>query len=262
MSETTAITSSVHPGDVLNTWTLDNATLSFSSLSLTNEATSFNFSSCRLKENKCSFLSNSTAIGNLFQLKYQDSQLLRFYLSPPSTDWRSNQTYAWKISQSWITQSSHAGYFFWNIENYINSEMIIPVGFSAFSCDSVELSYFPSTVVKRTQKASLIATDFWIGFAGGKVYHPCGIGKCRAINGNVTCGHAIYWQYAVVAIVAVCCMLCWVLDILRSRHASLGQTNYSQILPDDGEDHGIEMHKGRRNFQQVINASWDDEDEG
>lgn len=256
-----AITSSGSAGEVLNTWSLENTTLAFSSLSLTNEATSFNFSSCRLKENKCSFHSNSTAQGELFEIRYHDSQLLRFYLSPPSIDWRSNQTYAWKLSQSWITQSSRAGYFFWNVENYINSEMIIPVGFSAFSCDSVELSYFPSSI-KRSQKASLIATDFWIGFAEGEVYYPCGIGKCKAINGNVTCGHAIYWQYTVVAVIAVSCMLCWLLDIQRSRYVNLGQTNYSQILPDDGEDHGIEMHIDRRTFQQVSNASWDDEDEG
>ena len=253
-------TTSTKPGEELITWSLDNATLAFTSLTVTNEGTAFNFSSCKGgRDNKCSFLSNSTVLGELYQLNFLESGVLRFYLSTPSEDWRVNQTYAWKLSQSWVAERQGAGYFFWNVENHINSGMIIPPGYSAFSCDLVELSYFPATKRKALElaKATLIATDFLIGFGQGKVYNPCGIGNCRSINGAVTCGNAIYWQYSVVGIIAFSCMFCWIWDLLRSRHASLWRRTYSEILP---HEEGIEMKRDGRWVRQVESADWDDDE--
>jgi hypothetical protein len=251
------------PGEDLIAWSVDNATLAFEFLSIQNDAIEFNFTTCQdARDNICSFESNSTAIGVLYELQFQDSQLLRFFLSPPSEDWRANQTYAWKLSQSWITRPSQ-GFFFWNVENNIDSDMIIPPGYSSFTCDYVELSYYPSTSKRKPfelPKTILKATNFFIGFEEGKIYNPCGIGECRSIDGTVTCGDSIYWQYLVVGIIAFSCMFCWILDLLlRSR--ALERVNYSRILPQDGEE-GIELNLNRRRFREVMSSHVHEEEIG
>jgi hypothetical protein len=249
------------PGEDLIAWSVDNATLAFEFLSIQNDAIEFNFTTCQnARDNPCSFESNSTPIGVLYELQFQDSQLLRFYLAPPSEDWRANQTYAWKLSQSWITRPSQ-GFFFWNVENNIDSDMIIPPGYSSFTCDYVELSYYPTTVKRmpfESPKTTLKATHFFIGFEEGKIYNPCGIGECRAIDGTVTCGNSIYWQYSVVGLIGFSCILCWILDLLL-RARTLERLNYSRILP---YEEGIELNLNRRRFHEVMSSHVHEEEDG
>jgi hypothetical protein len=161
---------------------------------------------------------NSTTIGELISFSYQDETQLRearLYYITPELDWRSNQTYQWKLTQSWISDEFY-GWIFWNVNGFVDSDLRATD--HLFQCEHVEFSYWHNA--PRSQFAEsegrLVMTNVEMGaflpdnFSESSFtrYNPChGKGPCRAIDGHVTCGERNYWRYAAIAASSVIAFL-------------------------------------------------------
>jgi len=187
-----------------------------------------------------------TGLGPRFSLEfgsdYVDRQV-QFYWVAPEHDWRQNQTYHYKMTNSWITGKEPNTWYYWNINAFIDSEIQIPIGYNGFTCDYVELPYWNGgrKQVLPESDAKVQIYDFSIGFLfhnSHRVYNPCekSGGRCRAINGQVTCGNAVYWQYGIFAFLALTFLLCCVVDQCF-RRIGRDRDTYSRIARDEEEQY-------------------------
>lgn len=188
-----------------------------------------------------------TGLGPRFSLEFGNSDYfnrqVQFYWVEPEHDWRQNQTYRYKMTNSWISGKKPNEWYYWNINAFIDSDIKIPVGYTGFTCDYVELPYWNGgrKQVLPESDGKVQMYDFSIGFllhSGGKVYNPCqqSGGRCRAINGQVTCGNAVYWKYGTSALFALAILFCCLVDQCIRRVRGDRET-YRRISRDENEQH-------------------------
>jgi len=133
-----------------------------------------------------------------------------------NTDSGDDDTNSNKEGSTTNSVISH-GYYFWNPNAYIDSEMIIPTGYDGFGCEYVEFPYW-TMLNKRSAvipEARIQIHDFTIGISsmssGGyydnpnsrRIYNPChanGRGKCHLMDGTITCDNVLYWQYVILTL--------------------------------------------------------------
>ena len=188
---------------------------------------------------------NSTNIGDLISFTYQDETQLRevrLYYIPPERDWRSNQTYQWKLTQSWISDNFY-GYIFWNVNGYVDSDLRATD--HLFQCEHVEFSYWHNAprgqfarsegrlVMKNVEMGAFLQDNFnESSFTRG---NPChGKGACRAIDGNVTCMERNYWRYGAIAVSSAVAFL---FVVIASRASRTRQ--YRRVVVEDMEQDGL-----------------------
>jgi hypothetical protein len=200
-----------------------------------------------------------TGLGPKFTLDFEGNNSVKFFWITTDRDWRQNQTYRYKLTNSWINDNDDkSDWFFWNINAYIDSEILIPRGYDGFSCDYVEFSYWKERThnqVLQESDAKIQFYDFTIGFLdypSRHVYRPCHKhgGRCRAIDGKVTCGSAQYWLYGLVGILGltslVCCVLC------QCFRGDVGERDkYSRVAPQDDDDPDDESNIDDEIFQSL-----------
>jgi hypothetical protein len=188
-----------------------------------------------------------TGLGPRLTLVFPNDNEARFYWIAPDRDWRQNQTYRYKLTNSWINNiDDKKEWYFWNINAFLDSDIRIPRGYDGFACDYVELSYWKErnrNQVLQESDAKIQFYDFSIGFldyGSRHVYKPCQKigGRCRAIDGKVTCGSALYWQYGLFGLLGLallfCCVLC---QCFRAYGGGEKRDMYSRVAPQD-DDHG------------------------
>ena len=185
-----------------------------------------------------------TGLGPRFTLEFEGNNSAKFYWIATDRDWRQNQTYRYKLTNSWVNDNDDKNdWYFWNINAYIDSEIQIPRGYDGFSCDYVEFSYWKErshNQVLQESDAKIKFYDFSIGFldyTSRHVYKPCHKhgGRCRAIDGHVTCGSAQYWLYGLVGLLGLtflfCCLLC------QCNRGDVGERDkYSRVAPEEDDD--------------------------
>ena len=186
-----------------------------------------------------------TGLGPRFSLSFADANEVQFYWISPDNDWRQNQTYRYKMTNSWINgNEKKSDWYFWNINSFIDSEIQIPRGYDGFACDYVELSYWKERThnqVLQESDAKIQFYDFSIGFLvhnSRHVYNPCqkSGGRCRAIDGSVTCGNAVYWQYGIFVIFALVVLFGCVADQCLRFYGE--RDFYRRIAPqEEDEEH-------------------------
>jgi hypothetical protein len=186
---------------------------------------------------------SQSGIGPRFSLIFNGNNSAKFYWIEPDHDWRLNQTYRYKLTNSWINDDNDkSNWYFWNINAFVDSEIQIPRGYNGFSCDYVEFSYWKERThnqVLQESDAKIQFYDFKIGFldyTSQHVYRPCRKigGRCRAIDGIVTCGSALYWKYGVFGffgfVFLFCCLFCQ-----YSRSYGADRDMYSRVAPQEDE---------------------------
>jgi hypothetical protein len=144
---------------------------------------------------------------------------VRLYLTPPERDWRKNVTYRWELSSAWMsvpgTQNAagnETDWWYWNIENNINSQIKVWSPKALFSCESITLHFSEinpmpwkkkkkkngaikggdeasSSVAKIVMKNVLLGAHMDAKTAGGGAvgrYRPCQSNVCDMVDGVVT----------------------------------------------------------------------------
>jgi hypothetical protein len=138
-------------------------------------------------------------------LKQGATDEIRLYLTSPEHDWRRNVTYSWQLSMAWMHTASdysdnETGWYYWNVENNINSQI---KGFSStplFSAESVTIHFKPYYRAPRSQKplstaalqGTLVMKHVQLGaqltenITDLKVFRPCQAAVCEIVDGLVT----------------------------------------------------------------------------
>jgi hypothetical protein len=224
--------------DWVRRWSNDNAYLSASRVDVTGnwgDPVALNYT--------------DTGLGPRFALEFapggddhHQERQIQFYWVAPEHDWRQNQTYRNKMTNSWISGREEKEWYYWNINAFIDSDIKIPLGFNGFTCDYVEFPYWSGgrKQVLPESDAKVQMYDFSVGFLfhdSRRVYNPSqkSGGRCRAINGEVTCGNGVYWKYGSLAVFALGFLFCCVVDQCVRRIG--GAREYQQIARDEEEEH-------------------------
>jgi hypothetical protein len=161
-------------------------------------------------------------LGSRLELSFLPNQAIRFYWIDPQHDWRALQSnhsssFRYKLSMSWIQQPN--GWYYWNPNAYLDSDIVVPHGYNGFTCHYAEFPYWMAHADKQVLAAAKVALkDFKIGFSEERphLYNPCRSGAvCRVLDGRVTCGNALYWYYGIVGVLALVCALACLYSQIR-----------------------------------------------
>ena len=177
-----------------------------------------------------------------FHLSDANEEIRMFFMRPhldghlpqdnPNT---IDDTYGWKLYSTWISSvEADSGYYYWNENNQADSQLVIPKdGYDGFTCDLVEFDLQPRHKASPADSVAFVnpptkvkMNDFEIGiFPPGidrpdrqdmKLYNPCELKTCRALNGTVYCGALRPWVVftglLVLVVLGLCiacaCMVC------------------------------------------------------
>jgi hypothetical protein len=193
---------------------------------------------------------NSTVIGDLISFSYQDESFqlreVRLYFIPPELDWRVNQTFQWKLTQSWIYDTFY-DWIFWNVNGFVNSNLRARDD-RLFQCEHVEFTYWHNAprgysaesegrlVMKNVEMGAFLS----LGFNESSVtrYNPCGKEPCRAVDGLVTCGTQNYWRHGAIGISSLVISVMIVAIVCRTKsrtrqYSVLGNAEQNGRSDDD-----------------------------
>jgi hypothetical protein len=137
--------------------------------------------------------------GDVIVLKQGETKEIRLYMTTPELDWRRNVTYSWQLSMAWMHAAAdyndnETGWYYWNVENNVNSQI---KGFSStplFSAESVTLHFKPFSRARRSQplQGTLVLKHVKLGaqlnesIADLRVFRPCQSAVCDIVDGVVT----------------------------------------------------------------------------
>ena len=199
-----------------------------------------------------------------------------------------NGTYIWKLYSAWVSSTeSKDGYYYWNVNNQDDSDLIIPSDkYDGLKCDYAEFNFRTKKSPSRTDKlpfaaqATLKFNDLEIGlwpdatekpdFNNLELYNPCEFRICRAINGRVFCGAMRPWVVysGILALILLsaclgCAAMFYCTREISARYKALSSDEYEADENSmEGEDDGIEIAEYRDNFEDEPVDGEDSEDDG
>jgi hypothetical protein len=137
--------------------------------------------------------------GDAIVLKQGETKEIRLYLTTPEQDWRCNLTYSWQLSMARMHAAAEyndneTGWYYWNVENNVNSQI---KGFSSsplFSAESVTLHFKAFSRAPRSQplQGTLIMKHVKLGaqlnenITDLQVFRPCQSPFCEIVDGVAT----------------------------------------------------------------------------
>jgi hypothetical protein len=192
----------------------------------------------------------STPLGDelILSSTEEENRIVRLYLISPDRDWRSNQTYAWKVSSAWMSDLTF-DWLHWNVNEYIDSQIQVPDDSSVFSCSRMEFHFeeivangLPRHNFYVVPSSKIILWNVHIGAhlpsnTTTKTYRPCPSGgQCLVIDGVVSSRFDVAYDYfnwqTAMMLASILALLYISHRWCRTRRARL----YEQIAPTPEED--------------------------